>query len=269
MAVQHVAFFSAALFARKTCAVYLPPGYDAADQRYPVIYLLHGLYGSQLDWVQKGRADETLDRMIQKGSLSESIVVMPSDGEYGHGTFYMDWYDGSGNFEQYIIHDLIPYIDRNFRTIAGRERRMIAGLSMGGFGAFYLALRHPEMFQAAASMSGALGSPAHMDEKQFARSDFPRMVGPAGGPYARERDLYLLASLRASEPLKPVLYFNCGASDYLYPMNQAFRAHLDAIQYSYEYEEFSGDHNWEYWTEHLADSLRFIGSRLAACGDKT
>lgn len=263
MTVQYAAFFSGALFSRKVCCVYVPPGYETSDQSYPVVYLLHGLYGCQLDWTQKGSAAETLDRLIQSGELRECIVVMPSDGEAGHGTFYMDWYDGTGNFEQYFVYDLVPYIDRHYRTVADRNHRVIAGLSMGGFGSCYLALRHPDLFGAAASLSGALGSVSSMEEKMFDRSQFPRMTGPAAGPYARERDLHLLASKEAANPQRPSIYFNCGTEDYLFAMNTSFKQHLDSIGYAYEYESFPGVHNWDYWTEHLPDALRFLESWLA------
>ncbi|WP_248925648.1 alpha/beta hydrolase [Paenibacillus hamazuiensis] len=260
MAIHHVPFFSGALYSRKTCCVYVPPGYDSSDEdtAYPVIYLLHGLYGHQLSWLQNGSAEPTLDRMIESGELRPCIVVMPDDGGYDHGTFYIDWYDGSGHFEQYFVYDLVPHIDRNFRTAADRRHRVLSGLSMGGFGACYLALRHPDLFGAAASLSGALGSTAEFGEKEFARSNFGRIVGPAGGPYARERDLYRLAESKIGSPDRPALYFNCGVEDYLHPMNMAFKRHLDAIGYPYRYEEFAGEHNWAYWTGHLPDALRFL-----------
>lgn len=258
MSIRHLPFFSGALFSRKTCLVYLPKGYEASEQSYPVIYLLHGMYEGESDWTERGQAEQTLDRLMEGGDLRECIVVMPNDGGYGHGTFYTDWYDGTGNFEQYFIHDLMPSVERSFRTIPSKEARALAGLSMGGFGSVYLALRHPELFGAAASLSGALASADMLPDKEFARSEFPRILGPASGPYARERNIFRLAAERLSEQGQPELYFDCGTDDYLYGINTAFAGHLNQIGYPHQFQSFSGAHNWEYWTEHLEDALRFV-----------
>lgn len=258
MAVQPVPFFSGALFARKTCFVYLPPSYNDSNQAYPVLYLLHGMYGGESDWLLKGNAEQTLDKLIADGELRECIVVMPNDGGYGHGTFYIDWFDGTGAFEQNIIYDLIPFIDANFRTIPERAYRMIGGLSMGGFGSFSLALRHPQLFGAAASLSGALGLASQLPYRDYSRSDWARMIGPLHGEYAKAYDLGQTSLQRKQENNTPALYFNCGTSDYLYPLNVSFRAHLNEIGYPYTYEEFDGEHNWAYWTDHLPAALRFF-----------
>lgn len=262
MAVYPVPFFSGALFARKSCFVYLPASYDEGERAYPVIYLLHGMYGSESNWLVKGAAESTLDRMMASGELPECVVVMPNDGGYGLGTFYIDWYDGTGHYEQYIIHDLVPFIDANYRTIPERSHRLIAGLSMGGFGSFALALRNPELFGAAASLSGALGSAGELPYAEFSRSDWARMIGPQRGEYAKQHDLSLLSERCLSIDNRPALYMSCGKEDYLYPLNALFRQRLDRLGFPYEYEEFEGAHNWDYWTARLPDALRFFGKRL-------
>jgi S-formylglutathione hydrolase FrmB len=266
MSLKPALFFSGALYARKMCFVYLPPGYGETDRRYPVVYLLHGLHGGEPDWPERGGAEAALDRMIAEGQLRACIAVMPGDGGYGQGTFYTDWYDGTGNFEQYITDDLVRFIDGEFSTLAHKEARAVCGFSMGGFGAVSLALRRPDLFGMAASLSGALGSVLGMSHKEFARSDFPRISGPAGGPYAKERDLYLLAARRLREGTAPKLYMNCGSEDYLLGMNRVFRQHLSTAGYPHHYEEFPGEHGWPYATEHLPDALRFIDKQFAEAG---
>ncbi|WP_040949558.1 alpha/beta hydrolase [Gorillibacterium massiliense] len=264
MGVKPILFFSGALNARKMCFVYTPPSYnEETDRRYPVVYLLHGLYGGEPDWLERGGAEDTLNRLIAEKRLQECIAVIPGDGGYGQGTFYMDWYDGSGNFEQYITDDLVPFIDKEYRTIATRETRGITGFSMGGFGALSLALHRSDLFGAAASLSGALGSVLGMSSKEFARSDFPRITGPANGPYAKERDLYLLAVRRLGEGTAPAFYFNCGTEDYLLDMNRYYRSHLEKIGYSHRYEEFPGEHGWPYASLHLQDALLFLEENLS------
>ena len=136
--------------------VLLPAGYDPADpRRYPVLYLLHG--GSNpanpatsTDWSEKGGVVETT-------ANSDLIVVMP-DG--GNGGWYTDWaFPGSAgplNWQTFHMDQMVPFIDENFRTIADKRGRAIAGLSMGGYGALRYAARYPENFAFVASFSGAL-----------------------------------------------------------------------------------------------------------------
>lgn len=261
MAVVPFPFFSGALYSRKTCYVYTPPSYGASpERRYPVLYLLHGKYGGETDWLQKGSAEATFDLMMMgDAGVPECIVIMPNDGGYHHGTFYSDWYDGSGNYEQYIIDDLVCAVDDAFRTVPHRIGRAAAGLSMGGYGAVMLALRHPDLFGAGASLSGALGDLKSLSREEFARSDFGRIFGPQRGGYAERYDIYALAALRAGEGKQPRLYFDCGRDDYLYGYNVKFDAHLSSIGYEHTFRSFPGDHTWPYWTEHLADALRFVG----------
>lgn len=254
-------FFSAALYRRMSCFVALPDGYESSEERrYPVVYMLHGLYGSESDWIRKGNIADTVERLAAAGDWRDAIVVMPSDGGYGHGTFYINWYDGTGNFGDYFVEDLVAHIDGEFRTVADRSRRAIGGLSMGGFGAVFLALRHPDLFGCAASISGALGSAHALPVRDFIRQEpFARMFGPQKGAYAREIDLHALAQRRLAEGMAPALYMNCGTDDSLLPHNREFRAHLERIGYPHVYEEFDGAHNWDYFGEHAVEALQFVG----------
>jgi S-formylglutathione hydrolase FrmB len=231
------------------------------------MYMLHGMNGTEVSWMNNAKAQETVLKQMESGELPECIVVMPNDGEYGQGTFYMDWYDGTGNFEQYIVHDLIPFIDNEYRTLATRESRVVCGYSMGGFGAFSLSLRHPSLFGAATSLSGALASIAALPYREFIRSPiYPRMVGPVNGPYARAHDLAVLAAQRQEEGIMPALYFDCGTEDFLHPLNAGFHKFLNSISYTHVYREFQGDHNWSYWIEHLPDTLAFFSQFWAQSG---
>ncbi|WP_281887346.1 alpha/beta hydrolase family protein [Paenibacillus sp. YYML68] len=258
MGVRSFSFFSGALYRRKVCQVYVPDSYEQdEDRRYPVVYLLHGLYGDATSWTVKGNAEATLNAMIASKQLSDCIVVMPDDGGYGHGTFYINWYDGTGRFEDYILYDLIPAVDREFRTIADRAMRSVVGLSMGGYGAVVLSLRNPDTFGAAASISGVLMSVSFISDQEL-RTEVPRMIGPLHGPHAKEVDVHMLAARRAREEQKPALHMNCGRSDFLYPVNLAFKATLEHLGYEHEYMEFDGEHNWDYFGTHLVEALTFI-----------
>ncbi len=250
--------YSSALNGRRSFYVCLPDDYDTSDRHYPVIYMLHGRSGAETDWIYKGGIVETANRLIQQNQLKDCIIVTPNDGGFDRGTFYMDWYDGSGRFEQYIIYDLVPFIDANYRTVASREARVVGGLSMGGFGSFMLAMNHPDVFVAAASMSGVLGS---LD--QFEPRESARMVGPVKGPYARRYDLDHLAETLEAQATKPSLYFNCGTNDFLYQLNLKYKRHLESIGYAFEYNEFPGEHTWDYWKAHVDEVLKFFNKLMS------
>jgi S-formylglutathione hydrolase FrmB len=131
--------------------ILLPAGYAKhRERRYPVLYLLHGASGDQTSWTTTGEAESLTAKL-------PLIVVMP-DG--GRGGFYTDWFNngalGKPRWETWHIKRLIPYVDSHYRTRATRNERAIAGLSMGGFGTFTYAARHPDLFTAALSMSGAV-----------------------------------------------------------------------------------------------------------------
>lgn len=261
-----VTFYSPVLERRLTFYVFLPPGYENSERHFPSIYLLHGRFGSEIDWPYKGSAYETISRLMTTGKLQEAVVIMPSDGGFSQGTYYTNWEDGSGQFEQYFIQDLIPFAESQYRINADRSARAIGGLSMGGFGSLYFALKHPDKFAAAASMSGALGmfpmkSNLHLGPG-WDLEMLERVVGPLDEPAALERNLAHLAARAAKGEKPPALYFDCGTEDFLYESNLWFKDQLDKHNYPYTYQEFSGAHTWEYWSEHLADVLLFLNRHL-------
>jgi enterochelin esterase family protein len=141
--------------ARRLTPVYLPPGYDDGGERYPSVYLLAGFTGRGAFMLNDSGFDETiqerLDRLLAAGQIAPMIVVMP-DGftRYG-GSQYLNS-SATGRYEDHLIDEVIPYIDRHFRT--DPTRRAIAGKSSGGFGALVQAMRHPDLFAAVASHSG-------------------------------------------------------------------------------------------------------------------
>jgi len=154
--VQDGAFHSAALDREMKYRILLPCGYQTGSRRFPVLYLLHGLYGDYLNWDTR----TNLERCAQRYEL---IVVMPDAGD--------SWYTNSATdpkdkFEDYIAKDLVAEIDGKFRTLRSRHARAIAGLSMGGYGALKIALRYHDDFAFAGSLSGALDAPQDLGEKK-------------------------------------------------------------------------------------------------------
>ena len=141
----------------QNAVVYLPPGYDASPtKRYPVVYLLHGFLSDLKAWTDGGyqgmRLDRTMDELIKSGRSREMIVVAPSAKNAYLGSFYANSVV-TGNWADYILRDLVSYIDANYRTIAQPESRGVAGHSMGGYGALVLGMRHPDVFSSIYALS--------------------------------------------------------------------------------------------------------------------
>lgn len=186
--------------------VYTPPGYDSGGARYPVVYNLHGAGGGtpQRQWV---RAGATLKEAIETGAVRPVIYVFVD----GLGdTFFLDDPDGSIKAESMIVRELIPFIDRHYRTIASRDGRAIEGFSMGGAGSLRLAIKYPELFRSVVSYGAAVikGDRAGVGEENvwvLARNNADRIRGHL--------------SIRMV----------CGDKDSLYALNVEFRDLLRSL----------------------------------------
>lgn len=249
--------------------VVLPVNYDAEKQlRYPVIYLLHGLTGHYDNWGDKTKVAEYL-------APYNFIVVMP---EGGNG-----WYTDSASvpddkYESYITQELIPEIDKNFRTAANRENRIIAGLSMGGYGSIKFGLKNPETFGMVGSFSGALGA-AGWTDKMFALMKMTGAIPDSiksvyGADDSRTRsqnDIFKLAREATPEKIKmlPFIYLDCGTEDFLIQNNRDFSALLIEKKIPHEFRESPGAHNWIYWERQIQDFLRMSDRFFKSSGKST
>ena len=248
MAFCELHYFSSALEKQTACNVIIPEMPDHAGP-FPVFYLLHGLSDDYTIWQRR----TSIGRYVQMLPL---IVVMP-DGGRG---FYSDAHEGF-QYESAIINDLIPFVDKTFHTLAERRGRCIGGLSMGGYGALKLALKHPDKFVSANGHSGAYGF-AHGSWRQE-QAEFDRITGPnpIGGP----NDVFALAEKFAPSTNRarmPALRFDCGTSDFLLDQNREFHEHLQKLNVPHEYAEFPGAHDWSYWDKHVQSALRFHAKHL-------
>jgi len=293
--VVTASFASAALGVTKDVVVYLPAGYDAApDTRWPVFYYLHGLGGDETNWIEGGKLAAAADAL----GLA-AIVVMPD----GDNSFYVDAHapapdyaaclrDGTGllipsapkkktcvrtaAYETYITQDLIGWVDATYRTIAGREGRAIAGLSMGGFGALSLAMRHPDLFAAAASHSGIdallYAGPFPYERGKVTLETEPRNWGGAAGPFgAWVRGLFgpELARWQAHDPAvlaaslapgRPAIYLDCGTEDEFMLHDGAQYLHDLLVERGIDHAWYLGPgrHDFAFWSARLPHSLRFL-----------
>ena len=157
--IETFTFRSALLGAEKTCSVYLPAGYDDSGRSYPVLYLLHGASGYHGDWAEKGNMRQIADEAIAAGTALPMIVVMPdASGEGPKRTGkHMGYFDVPGwEYERFFFEEFMPAVEKRYRIASDKAHRAVAGLSMGGGGTAVYALRHPELFSSACSMSGLL-----------------------------------------------------------------------------------------------------------------
>jgi putative tributyrin esterase len=240
--------------------VILPADYARAkERRYPVVYLLHGLGGSAEDWVS------TRTRLADYAAQYPFIVVVPE----GKDGWYTDGLVPNEKFESYFVSELIPDVDRRFRTLASREGRAVAGLSMGGYGSMKFALKHPETFAFAASMSGALAVASWTPDQripEFVRPSVLRVYGEAGSAVRRDNDIYRIAKELTPEQAKalPFIYLDCGTEDFLITNSRDFSALLIEKRVAHEFRELPGTHSWPYWDRQVREVLRLAAEKLAA-----
>ena len=186
----------------RNMTIYLPPGYASPDKIYPVVYLLHGFGGDETSLV--GEVGDELavlliDGLIQNGLIKEMIIVMPdAHNSYG-GSYYLNS-ELIGNYEDYIVYELVNYVDDNYRTIRDRDGRAIGGASMGGYGSITLAMKHPDIFSSAASLSPPLGFDIMTEEiiPEIMRENPNGMADP--GPDAKQYTRYIYALSAALSP---------------------------------------------------------------------
>ena len=220
--------------------VYTPAGYEAGYRNYPVLYLLHGMGGDEEAWVATGRVAEIMDNLIAEGKAEPMIVVMPNgcmrhDAAPGYSEegFYKPYMSGSmdGSFEEYF-EDVVEWVDAHYRTYPTKERRAIAGLSMGGFHAMQISKHYPDMFDYVGLFSAAI----YRGEEGVAM--YESLEEALAEQFSRGVSLY---------------WIGIGKDDFLYEENTKFRALLDENDYEYEYVESEGGHTWRNWRCYLSE----------------
>ncbi|WP_084545557.1 alpha/beta hydrolase [Cupriavidus malaysiensis] len=236
--------------------VYVPDGYQAGAAAYPVIYLLHGADEDENSWRVKGGAIETMDGLIARGQLRPSIVVMPSEGPSSW------WTDGAvAKADTALVKDLLPYVELHYRTQKERRARSVAGLSMGGYGAVSLSLRHPDLFCGAAAISPAAYDPlppetsAARRAPQFMRNGKFDPDAWKALNYAGQLDAYQAGKLRVP------MWIASGDHDRLgiAVVSAIMFWRLYQIQpKQVELRIMDGDHEWMLFRDALPDALRYV-----------
>jgi len=265
---ETVQFHSNLINATLPYNVILPADYrQSRTTRYPVLYLLHGLGGHYSDWL-------TRTNVADYAAQYRMIIVMPE----GNNSWYVDGApvsNASGErpgdkYETYILQELMPDVDKRYRTIQSRYGRAIAGLSMGGYGAIKFGLKNPSTFVFAGSMSGAL-APASWTEDDLKGykaiyDSLPPVFGPAGSEVRKANDIFEILKTRSDSRIAalPYFYLDSGTEDFFFEGNHRFAELLRAKKIPHEYRELPGEHSWQYWDRQVREVLKIAAEKLRA-----
>lgn len=271
--VKTVSFESPAVGRTLKYNISLPKDYDTAgDKRYPVLYLLHGYSSNYTDWARLGAA---------RAALPYDLIVVMADGG---NSWYVNWAKSEGDarnaWEDSIVKDLIGHVDGTYRTVAERKGRAINGLSMGGYGAMTIGLRHPEMFASVGSHSGAIGLARQLARRMRDKKEMPKprelpdvpndAIGLPDFDSQRERtpkgeafltpeqadahDPFTLVAKIPADKI-PHLYIDCGTDDFLYNDNREFVRLLLDKKIPFTFAETPGGHTPPYWAREIFLSM--------------
>jgi S-formylglutathione hydrolase FrmB len=239
--------------------ILLPPGYDAQKtRRFPVLYFLHGLGGNAQMLIASGAMND-IDDAWRSGQLGQFLIVTPD----ADTSFYINSHDGRDRYEDFFLHEFMPFIERHYRTLPGRRDRGIGGISMGGYGALHLAFGHPELFGAVTASSAALipHLPRVSGVGEQSLPVFRILDRVFGNPFDRafwnRNDPLHLARTANLRGLK--IEFDCGKQDsYGFEYGAiALNKILTARHLPHVFHLYPGGHNWQYFAARLPAALEF------------
>ncbi len=241
--VRRMWYDSPTLGINRRLTVYTPAGYETSGKRYPVFYLLHGMGGDEEAWIALGRTSQILDNLIAQGKAKPMIVVMtngnaaqeaaPGESSLGFAAPNMQLPKTmEGSFEA-AFPDVVKFIDKNFRTVANKKNRAIAGLSMGGFHSMHISKQYPDMFDYVGLFSAAI-----MPNKDVKSPVYEDIEGKLKVQFSKKPALYWIA---------------IGKTDFLYKANEDYRKMLDEKGYKYSYYETGEGHIWKNWRIYLTE----------------
>jgi enterochelin esterase-like enzyme len=245
--IEERRFRSAALGRAMPYLVYLPPGYDSdSAARYPVAYMLHGMDGSQTQWVDYGLL-EAAERLMGSGEIPSFVIVLPR----GEQAYWVDHANGGPRWGRYVARDLVAEVDGRFRTLAEGHWRALGGLSMGAHGALQLSINYPNTFRIVGAHSLVLRS----------HDVAPPYFGDAASFAARDPVQLCRAYPEIARSL--VLRIDIGQQDSWASAARAFHRQLEQAGIGHAWYEPPGGHNAEYWRGQIPDYLRFYGGAFA------
>jgi S-formylglutathione hydrolase FrmB len=257
---------SAAMNKSYKAAVVLPASYAKNNASYPVLYLLHGGGGHFRDWLIN-----TPDKMLVKNLADKYnlIIVMPEGETFG---WYLDSpFDPANKFETHLTKEVIQKVDATYRTVKSNKGRVITGLSMGGHGAMYLSTRHPELFCAAGTMSGAMDMnytkfKVNPEFTKSLKDRFEKLLGTSdvsNEVFVKNSIVNMVDVIKKNA--MPII-IDCGVDDFLIDANRELHSRLLYANVAHEYTERPGAHTWPYWENSLPYHLLFFHKVLKTNG---
>lgn len=236
---------SAHLRGRADLTLFVPPLPETATD-LPIVILLHGVYGSHWAWALKGNAHLTAQRLITTGQIRPAILAMPADGLWGDGSGYVP--HAGRNYEKWIVEEVPALVVEVTPHASDRSPVFLSGLSMGGYGALRLGAKYGHLFSGISAHSAITRWEELTD---FVEEDISQIAVPSN-------EKAVIDLLVTQQDQLPPIRFDCGREDPLLSGNRLLHQQLSAAGIPHTYEEFAGGHEWEYWTTHLENTLRFF-----------
>ena len=220
---------------------------EESGEDLPLVILLHGVFGSSWSWAYSGGAHLVARKLINEGIIPPVILAMPSDGLIGDGSGYVK--HPQADYEKWIIDDIPKAAKILSDKVSAKSSLYISGLSMGGFGALRIGAKYASNFAGVSAHSAACQAECL---KQFFDENFDYDLDLSQDDFS---PLFWMLKNKADLPR---LRFDCGVDDFLIDGNRLLHRQLTEAQIYHIFEEFPGDHTWEYWHEHLHDTLKFF-----------
>jgi S-formylglutathione hydrolase FrmB len=225
--------------------IVITPDNYTSSKEFPVVYLLHGYSGNHLDWINKAKG-------FEKAVDQYNLIIVCPDGGYG------SWYwnspvDPKSQYETFVSDELVKAIDAKYKTIKNRTGRAITGLSMGGHGALYLAIKHQDIFGAAGSMSGGV------DIRPFPNNwDMAKKLGTYAEQPERWEKNTVINMLYLLTPNSLAIIIDCGIDDFFFKVNENLHQQLMYRNIPHDFITRPGAHTWPYWTNAVKFQLLFM-----------
>jgi len=260
--IEDLSFRGSVLQDNVQYAVYLPKGYRNSQQKYPVLYLLHGYGNDETAWIQYGNMKQLMDNGIENGSMTPMIVMMPDAGN----SWYINDLESRHSYESMFIQELIPFVDEKYRTRNSEKFRAVGGLSMGAYGALVLSFKNPATFAAAFALSPAIWTDQEI--QKLSTEDYSRMFGNLYTTNPENRltthwyshSVLHAASIENVDSLSGVNYYinsgddDKGISEATAELHQIFKQR----GVPHEYRVYNGGHTWDYWRKTFPEPVEFI-----------
>ncbi|WP_225035267.1 alpha/beta hydrolase [Winogradskyella sp. SM1960] len=246
-------------------SIILPEDYFKSEKKYPVVYLLHGLGGTNNSWLEYGRLSQYIETAMTQNKIQPMIYVMPE----GYRTYYVNDYYGEFLYQDMFINELVPFIDSNYRTIPNNKNRATLGFSMGGFGALILPLKHPEVFSICVPLSISIRTDDQYMTEDAEEWDeqWGRLFGGMG-LYGKDRitqyykdnsPFHLLKKDNLNEYIDLKIFIDNGDDEQtLSKSNEELHMLLRDLNFKHEFRVRNGGHTFEYWRESLINGMNFI-----------